>query len=102
MKEDTSEATQQPRNEAVGTHQEGQLENTEATMEINGSTQKPEVEVQPNVPQIPIPDFSFSAEPTGEMGKAWEVWMAKQQPEATGISNQPTQQEERIQISSLP
>jgi hypothetical protein len=102
MKEDTPEAAQEPQNEAVGTHQEGQPENAEAAMEINGSTQNPEVEVQPNVPQIPIPDFSFSAEPTGEMGKAWEEWMAKEQPEAAGTSNQPTQQEDRIQIPSSP
>jgi len=72
MKEDTLGAAQQPRNEELGTHQEGQPENTEATMEINRSTQKQEAEVQPNVPQIPSPDFSFSAESTGEMGKAWE------------------------------
>jgi hypothetical protein len=74
-----SEEVQEPRNEAVGTHQEGQLENAEAAMEINRSTQNLEVEVQPNVPQIPIPDFSFSAKPTSEMGKAWEEWMVKQQ-----------------------
>jgi hypothetical protein len=47
-------------------------------MEINGSTQNPKVELQPDVPQIPIPDFSFSDEPIGEMGKAWEEWMVKE------------------------
>jgi hypothetical protein len=56
-------------------------------MQINGSTQNPEVEVQPNVPQIPIPEFSFSAEPAGEMGKSWEEWMAKKKPKAVRTSN---------------
>jgi hypothetical protein len=68
MKEDTPVAVQEPQNEAVGTHQEGPLENTEAAIGANGSTQNWEAEVQPDVPQIPIPYFSFSAEPTGEMG----------------------------------
>jgi hypothetical protein len=48
------------------------------------------------------------------MGKAWEEWMAKEQPEATGTSNQstqpkavgtsnqPTQLEDKIQILSSP
>jgi hypothetical protein len=71
-------------------------------MEINGSTQNPKVELQPDVPQIPIPDFSFSDEPIGEMGKAWEEWMVKEQPEVVGTSNQPTRPEDRIQISSSP
>jgi hypothetical protein len=71
-------------------------------MEINGSTQNPEVEIQPYVPQIPIPDFSFSDEPIGDMGKAWEEWMEKEKMEAAGNSNQPTQPEGRIQISSSP
>jgi hypothetical protein len=60
-----------PRNEAVGTHQEIPLEYTEAAIGANGSTQNPKKEVQPDVPQIPIPDFSFSAEPIGAMGMAW-------------------------------
>jgi hypothetical protein len=60
-------------------------------MEINGSTKNPEVEAQPNVPKIPIPDFSFSAELTSEMGKAWEEWMVKQQSGVAGTLNQPTQ-----------
>jgi hypothetical protein len=71
-------------------------------MEINGSTQNLEAELQPEVPQIPIPDFSFSDEPIGEMGKSWEEWMAKEKLEAAGTSNQPTQSEDRIQIPSSP
>jgi hypothetical protein len=69
-------------------------------MEIKRSTQILEVEAQPNVPQIPIPEFSFLVELTGEMGKAWEEWMAKQQPRVAGTLNQPTQQKDRIQIPS--
>jgi hypothetical protein len=56
-------------------------------MEIKRSTQILEVEAQPNVPQIPIPEFSFLVELTGEMGKAWEEWMAKQQPRVAGTLN---------------
>jgi hypothetical protein len=89
-------------NEAVGTHQEGQPENAEVSHGNKWKHTEPEVEAQPNVPQIPIPDFSFSAEPTGEMGKAWEEWMVKQQPRVAGTLNQPTQQKERIQIPSSP
>jgi hypothetical protein len=65
-------------------------------MQINESTQNPEVELQPDVPQIPIPDFSFSDELIGEMGKDWEEWMAKEQPEDIGTLNQPTRMKGRI------
>jgi hypothetical protein len=114
MKEDTPTAAQELQNQAEGTHQEGQLENVDATMEIYGSTQNPEVELQLDVPQIPILEFSFSDEPIGEMGKSWEEWMAKEQPEAAGTLNQPTQpkvvgtsnqptwSKDRIQILSFP
>jgi hypothetical protein len=60
-------------------------------MEINGSTQNPKVELQPDVPQIPIPIFSFLDELIGEMGKYCEEWMAKEKLEVVGTSNQPTQ-----------
>jgi hypothetical protein len=65
-------------------------------MQINESTQNPEVELQPDVPQIPIPEFSFLDEPIGEMGKAWEEWMAKEQSEDVGTLNQQTRMKGRI------
>jgi hypothetical protein len=59
MKEDTLTTMQELQNQLVGTHKEGQPENDEEAMEINESTQNLEVELQLDVPQIPIPIFFF-------------------------------------------
>jgi hypothetical protein len=80
-----------PQNKEEETHQEIPLEHLEAVAGDNGSAQNPKAEVQPNVPQIPILDFSFLIEPTGEMGTNWVEWMAKEQLEAAGTSSHPTQ-----------
>jgi hypothetical protein len=57
MEQDTPAAVHEPQNKEEETHQEIPPENVEAAVGANRSAQNPEAEVQPDVPQIPIPDF---------------------------------------------
>jgi hypothetical protein len=90
MELDTPAAAHEPQKKEEETHQEIPPRNIEETVGANRSTQNPKAEVQPDVPQIPIPYF-FLAKPTSEMATAWVEWMVKEQLEATGTSSQPLQ-----------
>jgi hypothetical protein len=63
-------------------------------------TQNPEAAVEPDGSQMTI-----SGQPAGETiedASAWPKWLMGEQPEAVGTSNQPPQQEDKVQIPSSP
>jgi hypothetical protein len=100
MKEDTPAAAQEPQNEEAETQWEVQPESTQAAMEVNGMTQNLGATVQPDESQAP--SLGQPTEETTGTTSAWPEWLMGEQSEVVGTSNQPPQQEDRVQIPSSP
>jgi hypothetical protein len=100
MKEDMPAVTQEPQNEEAETQREVQPESTEAAMEVNGMTQNLGAEVQPDESQAP--SLGQPTEETTGTTSAWPEWLTGEKPGVVGTSNQPPQQEDRVQIPSSP
>jgi hypothetical protein len=84
----------------VETQQEEQPERTKAALEVNKTTQNLEATVQPDDSQMTI-----SGQPIEETianALAWTEWLIGEQTKVVITSNQPPQQEDRVQISSSP
>jgi hypothetical protein len=100
MKVDTPIAAQAPQNEEGETQHEVHPKSTEAVLEVNRTTQNLEAPAQPVESQMTI-----SGQPVEEItanASAWPKWLMGKQLEVVGTSNQPSQQEDRIQIPISP
>jgi hypothetical protein len=69
-------------------------------MEVNRTTQNLGAEVKPDKSQVP--SLGQPIEETTGTTSAWPEWLTGEKPGIVGTSNQPPQQEDRVQIPSSP
>jgi hypothetical protein len=100
MEQDTPVVVHEPQNKEEENHQEIPPEHTEATVEVNEMTQHLGLKEQPDKTQAP--GLGHPTEDTVGTAWAWPKWMTGEHPGVGGNLSQPTQQEDRVQISSSP
>jgi hypothetical protein len=69
-------------------------------LEVNKMTQNLEATVQPEELKITI--LGQPAEERASNASFWLEWLMGEQPKVVGTSNQPLQQEDKVQIPSSP